>query len=86
MERAESQTRTEFRASEPRAASRDGRSMVELLKELRDETVTLMRQEVALAKVELSEKAVRYGRNIAYLAIGGLILYAGLLFLLAAAM
>lgn len=61
---------------------RDSRSIGDLLKELRDETTALLRQEVALAKTEVTEKATKAGRNIAYLAVGGAIAYAGLLFLL----
>jgi hypothetical protein len=64
---------------------RDTRSVVDLVKELRDEMTELMRQEVALARVEISDKVARFSRNLTYLAIGGLILYAGLLILLVAA-
>jgi len=53
-----------------------------LFRELRDETTTLPRQEVALAKTEMSEKASKIGRNSIYLAIGGLVAYAGLMFIL----
>ena len=53
-----------------------------LIRELRDETTTLLRQEVALAKTEMSEKASKFGRNAAYLAVGGLVAYAGLMFIL----
>jgi len=63
----------------------DGRSITGLLRDLRDETTVLLRQEVALAKTEISEKAARAGRNVAYLATGGLVAYAGVLFLLLAA-
>ena len=58
------------------------KSLVDLLKELRDESTALVRQEVALAKTELSEKASRVGRNTGYLAVGGGIAFAGVLFLL----
>jgi hypothetical protein len=64
---------------------RDTRSVVDLVKELRDEMTELTRQEVALARVEISDKVARFSRNLTYLAIGGLILYAGLLILLVAA-
>lgn len=70
---------------ENRLEPADGRSITGLLRELRDETTILLRQEVALAKTEISEKASRAGRNAAYLATGGLIVYAGALFLLLAA-
>jgi hypothetical protein len=65
--------------------NRDHRTVVELLKELRDETTDLVRQEVALAKVEMSEKASRVTRNIVYLAAGAFILHGGFLILLMAA-
>ncbi len=57
-------------------------SIPDLFRRLRDETTTLFRQEVALAKAEAGEKASRVGRNVAYLAAGAMVAYAGLLFLL----
>lgn len=62
----------------------EDRSIVQLLKELRDETTTLLRQEVDLAKTEMSEKASRVGRNVGSLAVGGAVLFLGALALLAA--
>ena len=59
-------------------------SLISLIRELRDETTTLVRQEVALAKAEMSEKATKMGRNAIFMAVGGLILYAGLVFALLA--
>lgn len=53
-----------------------------LLSDLRDETSTLLRQEVALAKAEINEKAGRIGKNVAEMATGGAIAYAGLIILL----
>ena len=58
------------------------RSIPELFRRLRDETTNLFRQEVELAKAEAGEKASRVGRNVGYLAVGGLVAYAGLIFLL----
>ena len=63
----------------------DNRSLAELIRELRDESTVLLRQEVALAKTEMSENASRMGRNIGYLAVGGAIALMGLFFLLFAA-
>ena len=60
-------------------------SFGQLLKELSLESRDLVQQEIALAKAEMSEKASRVGRNIAYLAVGGLIAYAGFMVLLLAA-
>jgi xanthine/uracil permease len=53
-----------------------------LVRELRDETTTLIQQEVALAKTEMAEKASKFSRNAAYLAVGGLVAYAGFMFIL----
>lgn len=49
---------------------RDARSIPELLKTLRDESSTLIRQELALAKAELSEKASKAGKDVASIGIG----------------
>jgi hypothetical protein len=68
----------------PSQNEHDDVSLPGLLRELRDETSLLFRQEVALAKAELGEKASIAGRNGVFLAMGGLIAYAGLLFLLVA--
>lgn len=62
----------------------EDRSVADLIRELRDETMMLMRQEIALAKTETSEKVSRVTRNLAYLGTGGLVLYAGLIFILLA--
>ena len=62
----------------------DNRSLGELFSELSRETSTLIRQEVQLAKAEVSQKASKIGRDVAFLAAGGLIVYAGFLALLGA--
>jgi xanthine/uracil permease len=53
-----------------------------LLTELREETTTLLRQEIALAKAEINEKASLVGKNTLELATGGALAYAGLIVLL----
>ena len=65
-------------------AVREERSIGQLLKELRDETTTLLRQEVDLAKTEMGEKASRVGTNLGSLAMGGAVAFLGALALLAA--
>jgi hypothetical protein len=45
---------------------------------------TLVGQEITLARTELTEKASRAGKDIAMLAVGGLVAYAGLLAIVAA--
>ena len=62
---------------------RDDRSLGELFAELAQETSTLVRQEVNLAKVEMSDKASRAGKHVGVLAAGGAVAYAGLLAILA---
>jgi hypothetical protein len=63
--------------------SRDDRSLGELFSELAQETSTLVRQEVNLAKTEMSDKASRAGKQVGVLAAGGAVAYAGLLAILA---
>jgi hypothetical protein len=63
--------------------SRDGRSLGELFSELAQETSTLVRQEVNLAKTEMSQKASTAGKHLGVLAAGGALAYAGLLAILA---
>src|SRR5918998_705891 len=63
---------------------RDERSLGELFSELAQETSTLVRQEVTLAKTEVSDKASRAGKHVGVLAAGGALAYAGLLAILAA--
>lgn len=67
------------------ATHQDDRSLGELFAELSHEMSTLVRQEVTLAKTELSQKAATAGRNVGALAVGGAVLYAGFLALVAAA-
>jgi hypothetical protein len=64
--------------------STDERSLGELFADLAHETGTLVSHEVALARTELTEKAAQVGKDVAFLAIGGLVAYAGLLAIIAA--
>ncbi len=64
--------------------SKDDRSLGELFSELAQETTTLVRHEVNLAKAEMGEKASRAGKHAGFLAAGGAVAYAGLLAILAA--
>jgi hypothetical protein len=56
----------------------------ELLKDLREESTLLLRQEIALAKKEISEKISTAARNLAYLAAGTLVAYCAITFILLA--
>ncbi len=64
--------------------AREDRSLGQILRDLRDETSALLRQEVDLAKTEMSEKISSAGRNLGSLAMGGSVAFAGALTLLAA--
>jgi MFS family permease len=66
------------------AQVRDERSLGDLFAELARETSTLVRQEVQLAKAEVTESATTAGRAIAFLLAGGAVAYAGFLAVLAA--
>jgi hypothetical protein len=57
-------------------------NLVYLLKKLRDDTTTLVRDEISLAKTEISEKVATTSRNVGYLAAGALVAYAALLLIL----
>jgi len=64
--------------------SRDERSLGELFGELARETGTLVRQEVELARTEMTGKVSRAGRGAAMVGAGGAVAYAGFLVLAAA--
>jgi hypothetical protein len=64
--------------------SKEDRSLGDLFSELSRETSTLIRQEVALAKSEMTDKATTVGKNVGFLAVGGAVAYAGFLVLLGA--
>lgn len=62
----------------------DDRSLGDLFAELSRETTTLLRQEISLATTEISQKASRAGKDVGFLAVGGAVVYAGVLAILAA--
>lgn len=59
-------------------------NLAALLRQLKDDTATLLQEEVALAKTELSEKVSSASRNLIYLAAGGFIASSALLLALMA--
>jgi len=63
---------------------REERSIGELFASLAADTSNLVRQEVQLAKTELTQKATSAGKDVGMIAAGGAVAYAGLLALLAA--
>jgi len=63
---------------------KEERSLGDLFSELAGETGTLVRQEVALAQAEMTQKAADVGKNVGFLVVGGAVGYAALLALITA--
>jgi len=63
--------------------SMDNKPLGDLFSDLATEMSSLVRQEVALAKVEVGQKAKYVGRNVGYLVVGGAVAYAALLAIIA---
>ena len=57
---------------------KDERSVGELFSELANETTTLIKQEIALAQAELTQKATKVGKNVGFLVAGGAVAYLAL--------
>ena len=64
--------------------SMENRPLGDLFGDLATDMSNLVRQEVTLAKVEITQKAKYVGRNVGYLVVGGAVAYAALLAILAA--
>ena len=64
--------------------SLENKPLGDLFSDLASEMSNLVRQEVALARVEMGQKAKRVGKNVGYLVVGGAVGYAGLLAVIAA--
>jgi len=60
-------------------ASKEERSLGELLGDLVADLTKLIRQEIQLATTEMGHKASRVGRDVGSLAVGGAVAYAGFL-------
>lgn len=63
---------------------RNEKSIGELFSSLAEDSRTLIRQEIELAKSEMSEKVEGVGKDIGSMVVGVTVLYAGFLVLLAA--
>ena len=61
----------------------ENRPLGDLFGDLATDMGNLVRQEVALAKVQLTQKAKYLGRNIGYLVVGGAVAYAAILAIIA---
>jgi hypothetical protein len=64
--------------------AKDERSLGELFSDLASETSNLVKQEVSLAQTEMTMKAIKVGKNIGFLVVGGAVGYAALLSFIAA--
>lgn len=63
-------------------ATRDDRSLGELLGDLSQQTATLVKKEIELARHEITRSATNLGRDAALAAAGGAVAYAGFILLL----
>lgn len=63
-------------------ANPPGSSIPGLLRDLRDEAITLFKQQTTLAKVEIKENVARVGGHVAQIAVGGLVTFTGVIVLL----
>jgi hypothetical protein len=63
---------------------RDERSLGELFQELSQDTSALIRQEMALARVEMTDRATAFARDSALIAAGAVLAHVALLALTAA--
>ncbi|MDP9150312.1 MAG: phage holin family protein [Myxococcota bacterium] len=77
-------TQQDWRGEALSRAPSPERPLGELFSELAIQTSTLVRQELRLAKAEMSGKASKAGRDGAMIGAGGALIHAGALFVLAA--
>jgi membrane protein len=75
---------TEAKGRSMMGSSKDERTLGEMFGELSRETRTLVQQEIALAKAELTEKVSKVTKSAGFVVGGGLIAYGGFLAILAA--
>lgn len=66
------------------ADGQEEKSIGTLFSDLTSQTATLVRHELQLAKVEMSQKAVQVGKDVGMIGLGGAIAHAGFLAVLAA--
>ncbi len=62
----------------------ENKPLGDLFGDLAGDLSNLVRQEISLAKVEMSQKVKYVGRNVGYLVVGGAVAYAALLAVIAA--
>ena len=66
-----------------RPSLQNDRSLGDLFGDLARETAALVRQEIQLARVEMSDKASKIGKDLGMIAAGGAFAYLGLMAILA---
>jgi hypothetical protein len=71
-----------YRGDGIRVEHHDDRSLGELFSELTRETQTLVRQEIELARTELTDRAKKAGVNAGFIGAGGAVAYAGFIVLM----
>ncbi|MES2466399.1 MAG: phage holin family protein [Verrucomicrobiota bacterium] len=59
-------------------------NFADLLKQLRDDTTTLVKEEIALAKTEIAETAAKLSRHALMMAVGALVAHVALILILVA--
>lgn len=74
---------TMYPITQQREERKEDKSVGELLTTLTQDLVTLVRQEMMLAKTEMSQKVANVTKNLGVLAAGGALAYAGVLVLVA---
>ena len=62
----------------------ENKPLGDLFSDLAGEMSELVRKEVALAKLEVAQKAKHIGKNVGYLVVGGAVAYAAMLAIIAA--
>lgn len=72
---------TASRAGDVASSDPRDKSLGDLFADLTRDTAKLVRQEVDLAKVEITQKATKVGKDVAMIAVGGLVAYVGLVVL-----
>lgn len=65
-------------------ARKEDRSLGDLFTDLTREMSTLVRQEVTLARTEMTQKATQIGKDVGFMAVGGVVALMGALAIVAA--
>lgn len=77
----EPQTRQKTQTEQHKAHSTDGHTIGGLIRELRDDLMTLVSQQFEMGRREMSEKFSRLSHNLGFLIAGSIVALSGLVFL-----